>query len=112
MTAPLLLAALLAGQPAEPLHGPLDRALAAERIYVDCLVANARRFTAGRAAPRIAVNGARGHCRDELRALDDVYRGWNRSRRQGNRGLSRADLRRLIDDAVTRVVTERRGAGR
>lgn len=113
MMASLLLAAALAAQSAQPegvpLHSPLDRALTAERVYVDCLVANARAFTNGRAAPQIAVNGARSRCRAELRALDDVYREWNSSRGQGRRGLSREDLRSLIDQATAQVIAERGG---
>ncbi len=92
-----------------PLHTPLGRALTAERIYVDCLVANARGFTGGRAAPHIAVNAARSRCRAELRALDDVHRSWNSSRGLGRRGLSGEDLRRLVNEATTRIVAERRG---
>lgn len=102
-------AAQAAASAGAPLHTPLDRALTAQHININCLVENARRATGGRAAPGIAVAAARRFCRAQLRALDDVHRSWNRDHGFGNRGVSRADVRFLEDAAVAEVIAQRRG---
>ncbi len=109
MTTILLLISALATQQPAPLHSPLDRATTASRLFVDCLVDQARVAGTGRAAPRVALAIARRNCRDEEWALDDVYRVWQRARRRPMSGAGRAEIRRLVAEAEARVVAERGG---
>lgn len=107
----LLFIGALVSQPGIPdarsLHTPLDRASTAARVFVDCLVDQARTAARGRAAPSVALAVARRRCRAEERALDDVHRAWQRSQGRAVRGVSRAEVRRLVDEAALRVAAER-----
>lgn len=108
MTA-LFLLALVAAQDPAPLHTPLDRAATAQRIYVDCLVEQARVAGTGRAAPSVAIAFARRRCGAEERALNDVYRAWQQSMDVRATGLSRDAMRQIVAEAEARVIAERGG---
>jgi hypothetical protein len=92
-----------------PLLTPLEGAVTAQRIYVDCLVDQARNAGTGRAAPSIAIAIARRRCSPQERALDDAYRVWQRSLEVRATGLSRTRMRRLLDEAEARIVAARGG---
>ena len=108
MTILLLFIGAMGSLPPGPIHTQLDRATTASRNYIDCLVGRARSAGSGRAALRAALTVAQGQCRGEERVLDDVYRFSQQSRGRPQRGVPRAELRRLVAEAQARIVAERR----